>query len=89
MQTGQWKQGSNPELNIARSSHASMTIGNQCYVACGKGGGGYLASVEMLRLGAEAWVLIDIPDLTPRLMPVFSQIDSDTIAILLGCNSVG
>ena len=46
-----------------------------------------LASVEMLRMGAEAWVTIDIPDLTPRQYPVFSQIDSQSIAILGGVGS--
>ena len=38
----------------------------------------------MLRLRAKAWELIDIPDLTPRTLPVFSQIDSNTICILGG-----
>jgi len=47
-------------------------------------GGGWLRSVEMLRLGAQAWVLIDIPDLTPRILPIISQIDSENIAILGG-----
>ena len=61
-----------------------MSLGLQCYVAGGEGRGGYLASVEMLRLGAEAWVLIDIPDLKPRSFPILSQIDSENIAILGG-----
>ena len=47
------------------------------------------ASVEMFRLGAEAWVLIEIPDLTPRYYPVFSQIDSQSIVILGGNDSRG
>ena len=72
VQTGQWEQGSIPDLNIARSCHASMSLYKQVYVACGRGDGGDLASVEMFRLGAEAWELINIPDLTPRYHPVFS-----------------
>ena len=40
----------------------------------------------MLRLGAEAWVLIDIPALTPRANPIFSQIDANNISILGGYN---
>ena len=62
VQTGQWEQRSFPDLNIARNSHASMSLDKQCYVACGYGDGdGYLRSVEMLRLGAQAWELINIP----------------------------
>ena len=38
----------------------------------------------MLRLGAEAWELIDIPDLTPQCSPIFAQIDSENICILGG-----
>ena len=66
-----------------------MSLGLQCYVACGVGDGGYLASVEMLRLGAEAWVLIDIPDLMSRAYPVFSKLDSQSIAILGGTKYKG
>ena len=73
VQTGQWEQKSFPDLNIARKCHASMSLDKQCYVACGYGGGAkLLSSVEMLRLGAQAWELIEIPDLTPRFNPVFS-----------------
>ena len=74
VQTGLWEQSSSiPDLNVARANHASMTLGKQVYVACGEGyGGNLLASVEIFRLGAEAWVLIEIPDLTPRGLPVFS-----------------
>ena len=85
VQTGRWEQKSSiPELTVARTSHASMTLGRQCYVACGEGNRGYLRSVEMLRMGAQAWVLIDIPDVTPRCNPVFSQIDTNNIVILGG-----
>ena len=74
VQTGQWEQRSSiPDLTVARSSHASMTLGKQCYVACGYGNlYKYLSSIEMLRIGAESWVLIQIPDLTPRSLPIFS-----------------
>ena len=83
---GRWEQSSSiPDLNVARAIHASMTLRKQCYVACGYGDDDeFLSSVEMLRMGAEAWVLIEIPGLTPRMIPVFSQIDSQTIAILGG-----
>ena len=85
MQTGQWEQGSIPDLNIARRRHASMSLDKQVYVACGLGDDlEFLSSVEMLRLGAEAWMLIEIPDLTPRCDPVFSKLDSQSIAILGG-----
>ena len=73
MQTGQWEQRSFPDLTVARHSHASMTLDKQCYVACGMGmryGLKKLSSVEMLRIGAEAWVLIEIPDLTPKIWPI-------------------
>lgn len=76
VQTGRWEQKSFiPDLTVARCDHASMTLGNQCYVACGWGGNDdskFLSSVEMLRLGAKAWVLIEIPDLTPRGGPILA-----------------
>ena len=61
-----------------------MTLGKQVYVACGHDGNKLLASVEMLRLGAQAWALINIPDLEPRVYPIISQIDAKNIAILGG-----
>jgi len=64
-----WGRKSLPDLNVARAYHSScsVTSEDQVYVACGRGDGGKkLASVEMFRLGAEAWVLIDIPGLSPR-----------------------
>ena len=69
-----------------------MSLDKQVYVACGVGNDDeFLSSVEMLRLGGEAWVLIDLPGLTPRRSgltprryPIISQIDSDNIAILGG-----
>ena len=69
---GKWGRKSLPDLNVARAYHSScsVTSEDQVYVACGDGDGGYLASVEMLRPGAEAWVLIDIPDLTPTIFPI-------------------
>ena len=72
---GKWGRKSLPDLNVARSMHSScsVTSEDQVYVACGRGDGGYLlASVEMFRLGAEAWVLIDIPGLSPRTCPILS-----------------
>ena len=42
----------------------------------------------MLRLGAEAWELIDIPELTPRSGTILSQIDSNNIVILGGFNTI-
>ena len=65
---GKWGRKSLPDLNVARFYHSScsVTSEDQVYVACGEGDDGYLASVEMFRLGAEAWVLIDLPGLTPR-----------------------
>ena len=69
VKVGEWHWRSLPDLNVARSHHSScsVTSEDQVYVACGRGDGGKkLASVEMFRLGAEAWVLIDIPGLSPR-----------------------
>jgi len=48
-----------------------------------------LSSIEMLRMGAQAWELIVIPELTPRINPVFSQIDFNSIAILGGSGNKG
>ena len=71
VQTGRWEQRSSiPDLTVARFNHASMTIGKQAYIACGRGYCGVLSSVEMLRIGAEAWELIEIPDLKPRVSPI-------------------
>lgn len=38
----------------------------------------------MFRLGARAWTIINVPGLTPRTKPVFSQIDSDHLCLLGG-----
>ena len=85
VQTGQREQSwCIPNLIVARRLHASMTFGWQCFVACGDGGSKNLSSVEMLRKGAKAWFLDEIPNLTPRLFPVFSQIDAKNIVILGG-----
>ena len=35
-------------------------------------------------MGAQAWELINIPELAPRALPIFSQIDSQSICILGG-----
>ena len=65
------------------SSCASIS-GDQVYVACGSDeDDNPLGSVEMFRLEAQAWELIDIPDLTPRYLPVLVQIDA-SICILGG-----
>ena len=85
LHTDRWQQKhSVPDLNIARCSHASLGLDQQVYVACGLGDDGFLASVEMLRLGARVWELIDIPDLELRQLPIFAQIDSSNICILGG-----
>ena len=74
VQTGRWEQRSSiPELTVARFYHASMTLDKQVYVSCGmRARHEYLASVEMLRMGAQAWELIDIPDFYRRSIPVFA-----------------
>ena len=46
--------------------------------------GGRLKSMEMLRLGKEAWESIDIPELITRTYPVLAQIDAKNICILGG-----
>ena len=90
LQTNKWGRNSQPDLNVARSRHSSCSFGeDQVYVACGVGDDGDLASIEMLRLGAQAWELIEVPDLTPRLNPVLSQIDLNNIVILGGVERSG
>ena len=66
VQMDRWQHRLLPALNVARSEHASMSLGHQVYVACGIGNDGYLRSVEMLRRRAQSWVIIEIPDLYPR-----------------------
>ena len=74
-----------PDLKIARRNHSSLGRQDQVYVACGVSDGIVpLSSVEMLRLGADEWELIEIPDLAPRYRPILSQINSDNICILGG-----
>ena len=84
LNAGRWGKKSLPDLNQERSNHAALGLGEQVFVACGACQNGELSSVEMLRLGAKAWELIDIPDLSPRTNPVFSQITSFNICILGG-----
>ena len=85
VQTGKWQQKSLPSLNVARARHSSVSVQDQTFVACGRGDNSKtLSSVEMLRLGAEAWELIDIPNLTPRTKSILSQIDQNHICILGG-----
>ena len=38
----------------------------------------------MLSLGAEAWILIDIPNFSPRETCILAQLDSEKICILGG-----
>ena len=55
------------------------------FVACGRGDNNlYLNSVEVLRLGEQAWSLVDLPDLMPRIFPLFCQIDLDYLCVLGG-----
>ena len=90
LETEKWQHDSSPDLTIARSDHSSCSFGDQVYVACGYGAdGNMLSSIEMLRMGAQAWELIVIPELTPRINPVFSQIDFNSIAILGGSGNKG
>ena len=90
VQTDRWRESSLPALNVARSSHASLGLGQQCYVACGCGNSdNWLRSVEMLRMGAQAWELIEIPELTVRGSPIFAQIDFNNICILGGKDEDG
>ena len=42
----------------------------------------------MLRLGAEAWELIEIPDLVPRSSPILAQLDANSIVILGGYDDI-
>ena len=85
LQCDKWQTKPFPKLNEARFSHSSVGLGEQCYIACGMGDdGGFLSSIEMLRLGAEAWELIVISDLTPRVVPIFTRIDTNKIIILGG-----
>ena len=90
LQTSKWGRNSLPDLNEARCHHSSCSFGgDQVYVACGRGNVIPrnvipLTSVEMLRLGAQAWELINIPDLTLRTYPIISQIDFNNIVILGG-----
>ena len=84
--TGKWLQKSSPDLNIARYGHSSLGLQDRTFVACGDGDNGWqnLNSVEMLRLGAESWELINIPEFTPRRNPVLCQLDQNHICIMGG-----
>ena len=84
VQTEKWQQKSYPELNTARCYHTALGLEEQCYVACGWGADGTLNSLEMHRLGTEAWVLIYIPDMKPRAHPILSQLDAKNICLLGG-----
>ena len=76
--TGKYQKQPMPDLNVARANHSSLGLAEQVFVACGKGENGIdLNSVEMLRLGEQAWSLIDLPELTPRRNPLFCQINLD------------
>ena len=85
VQTNEWQQKSFPDLNKARHWHKSLGLGEQVYVTCGVDQNDKMfSSCEMLRLGADLWEIIDIPDLTPRVLPVFAQISPEKICILGG-----
>ena len=83
---GKLQESSLPALNVARLNHSSMALGDQAYVACGLSRRMPLSSMETLRRGAQAWELIDIPNLSPRWFPVLCQIDFNKICILGGGN---
>ena len=89
MDTTTWEWAALPDLNIARCNHSSTSLGDATYVACGYSDENlYLNSVERLEMGgsaeSQAWSLIDMPQLTPRNYPVFSQIGPDQLCILGG-----
>jgi len=65
-----------PDLNVGRYTHSSLGLGRQVYVACGWGADNFLASVEILRHGAQEWDLIEIPDLEVRTHIILSQVDA-------------
>ena len=90
LDTTLWKWEQLPDLNIARHSHSSTSLGDATYVACGSDGSRYLNSVERLSMvsgnaaESQAWTIIYIPQLTQRNFPVFSQICQDELCILGG-----
>lgn len=43
-----------------------------------------MSSVEVLRKGAQAWSLIELPILSPRASPVFCQLDRNNLILLGG-----
>ena len=90
LDTTRWKWEQLPDLNIARFLHSSTSLGEATYVACGvEDNLRRLHSVERLSMVSgsaetQAWTIINIPQLTPRWYPVFSQIGPDQLCILGG-----
>ena len=83
VQTDSWRKDISPALNVARRYLTSCAMGQQVYVACGLADEA-LSSVEILRQGAVAWELIEIPDFLPRWDALFCQIDESNLVILGG-----
>ena len=87
---GKWEKQPLPDLNVARYAHGSLGLADQVFVACGEGNNHpQLNSVEVLRLGEQAWSLVVLPDLTPRSIPLFCQINLDDLCILGGFSPSG
>ena len=85
LKTQRWQEEPFLPLNVTRYLHASLGLGNQAYVACGTDKFmTYLRSVEMLRIGAQAWDLIDVQNLKPRTSPILCHIDGYIKICILG-----
>ena len=91
LDTFSWKWKRLADLNIARFTHGSTSLGEATYVACGLGVRDCrdVHSVERLSMVSgsaetQAWTIINIPQLEPRRWPVFSQIGPDQLCILGG-----
>ena len=83
-----------PPLIESRCFHASVALGANVYVICGKRGGKTLNSLERLdslRIdsGTASWELIEISDadLKPRYWPIAVAISAKEITILGGIDS--
>lgn len=86
-QTNSWTRV--PDLNIARSQHASCCVDDAIYVFCGGNQKGYTDTVERFNLHNQesGWLLIQITGLDPMDTPGAIALNTREVLIFGGTNT--
>ena len=86
-------------MNKGRSSHSSCTTSSDVFVFGGIEDFSYLSTIEKMTLNVgqtncdgnpvnRQWIMLEIPDLTARSIPLLATVNDDAILILGGKRDV-